>query len=123
MEGRLLYGDELVHVRHYAMETWMNVGLGVAAHILKLRTRHGHVRSLTIRPLHPCILFIGGWVTPRARAASIAGHKIFFLAAICVCAHDVKSQALSLCCMSYPLFFEASYSADITQATVTFRIE
>jgi len=76
LDGRLLYGDESVHVRHYATETWMNGGLGVAPHILKLKTRHRHVRSLTLRPLRPCILFIGGWVSLRASPASIAGHKI-----------------------------------------------
>lgn len=76
LEGRLLYGDESVHVRHYAMETWMNGGLGVAPDILKLRTRQRHVRSLTLLPLHPCILFIGGWVSPRASPDSKARHKI-----------------------------------------------
>ena len=62
------------------METWMNGGLGVALHILKLRTRHRHVRSLTLRTLYPCILFVEGWVSPRvsptASPASIARHKI-----------------------------------------------
>lgn len=79
LEGQLLYGDESVHVRHYAMATWMNGGLGVGPHILKLRTRQRHVRSLMLRPLHPCILFIGAWVSPRASPASKARHKISFL--------------------------------------------
>jgi len=39
LDGRLLYGDESVHVRHYATDTWMNGGLGVAPHILKLSVK------------------------------------------------------------------------------------
>ena len=58
LEGLLMYGDESVHVRQFAMETWMSGALGVAPHILKLRPRQRHVRSLTPRPLHTFIIFL-----------------------------------------------------------------
>ena len=101
-EGRLLQGDRSGRVQHYATETWMNGGLGVAPRILKLRTRRRHVPSLTLRPLHPCILFKGDSVSPRASLASMARHKISSLSHT-VRARDVRSLALSLRCMSYSL--------------------
>jgi hypothetical protein len=70
------------------MKTCRYGGLDVGPSILKVSTRQRRVPSLTLQPLLPCIIFIGGWVGPRACPAAMASDTISVLSPP-IRAHDV----------------------------------